>query len=90
MNSALDVTIAPLHRMLIPTDLAVELPKGTYGRIASRSGLSALHSVDVAGGVIDPDYRGNVKVLLCNQSTEEFRGTHLHSLNLGYFNKQPM
>lgn len=53
---------------LIRTGIAVELPYGTYGRIATRSSL-AVNGIEVGGGVIiDRDFRGEVMVLLRNQS----------------------
>ena len=48
------------------------IPEGNYGRIAPRSGLAAKHSIDVGAGVIDSDYRGEVKVLLFNLSDTDF------------------
>jgi len=45
--------------------LAIAVPEGTYGHIAPRSGL-ATKGITVDAGVIDPDYRGEVKVLLVN------------------------
>lgn len=54
------------------TDLQIAVPKGTYGRIAPRSGLAAVYHLDVGAGVIDPDYRGNVCVVLFNHSKEDF------------------
>jgi len=59
--------------VLVPTGWAMELPPGCYGRIAPRSGLAARNSIDVAAGVVDPDYRGEVAALLCNNSDEPFR-----------------
>lgn len=45
---------------------------GLDGRVAPRSGLAAKHSIDVGAGVIDADYRGEVKVLLFNFSDQDF------------------
>ncbi|XP_028097723.1 deoxyuridine 5'-triphosphate nucleotidohydrolase-like [Camellia sinensis] len=59
-------------RMLISTGIAMEIPYGLYGRLAPRSGLALIHGIDVGAGVIDPDYRGEVKVLLFNHNQEEF------------------
>jgi len=56
LYSALDLSILPKSRSLIPTDIAVSFPPGHYGRIAPRSGLALKKSIDVAAGVIDPDY----------------------------------
>lgn len=45
------------------------------GRIAPRSGLASKHFIDTGAGVIDADYRGEVKVLLFNHSDVDFPGT---------------
>ena len=59
-------------KALIGTGLAFAIPDGNYGRIAPRSGLAAKHMIDVGAGVIDSDYRGEVKVLLFNLSDVDF------------------
>lgn len=59
-------------KLLIDLNLLIDLPDGTYGRIAPRSGLSANHFIDVGAGVIDPDYIGSIKVLLYNFSKSDF------------------
>lgn len=43
------------------------------GRIAPRSGLASKHFIDTGAGVIDSDYRGQVKVLLFNHSDSDFQ-----------------
>jgi len=48
----------------IPTGVAVSIPAGYVGLIWPRSGLSAKHGIDVLAGVIDCDYRGEIKVVL--------------------------
>lgn len=63
------VELAPGERKLVSLGLALELPAGCYGRIASRSSL-ALRGIDVAGGVIDPDFRGEVKIILVKNGSE--------------------
>lgn len=47
--------------------------KPTDGRIAPRSGLASKNFIDTGAGVIDADYRGQVKVLLFNHSEEDFQ-----------------
>lgn len=57
----------PWSRTIIGTGIALEMPDGIYGRIASRSSF-ALKGLDVGAGVIDPDFHGEVKVLIINNS----------------------
>ncbi|QHR82561.1 deoxyuridine 5'-triphosphate nucleotidohydrolase [Brazilian porcupinepox virus 1] len=64
--SAYDYIINPSERLLIKTDVVLEIPDGCYGRIAPRSGLSLKNNIDIGGGVIDCDYRGNIGVILIN------------------------
>ena len=66
LHSTENNMIEPFSRKLISTGLRVNIPRGMYGRIAPRSSLAWKHSVDVGAGVIDNDYRGEVKVLLIN------------------------
>ena len=49
----------------ISTGVALEIPRGVYGRVAPKSGLG-LRGVDVLGGVIDSSYRGVIEVILIN------------------------
>ena len=65
-------TVPARGKVLVGTGLAFGIPEGNYGRIAPRSGLAAKHSIDVGAGVIDSDYRGEVKVLLFNLSDTDF------------------
>ena len=59
-------------RALVSTGITIVLPPGVYGRVAPRSGLAAKHCINVGAGVIDPDYTGEVKVVLFNHGTEDF------------------
>jgi len=59
-------------KALVPTDLSIAIPEGTYARIAPRSGLAWKHAIDVGAGVIDADYRGPVGVILFNHSDQDF------------------
>ena len=59
-------------RALVGTGIALSIPDGLYGRVAPRSGLAVKHCINVGAGVIDPDYTGEVKVVLFNHGTEDF------------------
>ena len=65
------VVVKPFERKIIPVGISVEIPKGYYGRIAPRSGLSIKSGIDVMGGVIDSNYRGEVGVILINLNLPE-------------------
>lgn len=65
-----DFTLAPGERLAASTGLAVAIPAGWYGRVAPRSGLAAKHGVDTLAGVVDADYRGELKVMLINLGHE--------------------
>lgn len=72
ITAAEEAQVPPRGRTLVSTGLAVALPDGCYGRIAPRSGTSSKHGIETGAGVIDADYRGEVKVLLYNHSDEAF------------------
>jgi dUTP pyrophosphatase len=65
------VTIEPGSRRLIATGISLEVPEYYYIRVAPRSGLS-VKGIDVGAGVVDSSYRGEVKVLLINNSNESY------------------
>ncbi|MBE6986683.1 MAG: dUTP diphosphatase [Ruminococcaceae bacterium] len=64
------VTIQPGHSAFIPTGLALEVPKGCAGLIYARSGMACKRGLAPANkvGVIDSDYRGEIRVVLLNHS----------------------
>ena len=70
LTSTERVTIYPGNRALVSTGIAVKLPLGVYGRVAPRSGLAVKNGIQVGAGVIDADYRGEIKVLLFNHSID--------------------
>lgn len=72
LSSATEVKVPARGKALVPTDLSIAIPEGTYARIAPRSGLAWKHSIDVGAGVIDADYRGPVGVILFNHSNIDF------------------
>ncbi|CAN6287298.1 unnamed protein product [Urochloa humidicola] len=59
-------------KALVPTDLSIAIPEGTYARIAPRSGLALKYSIDVGAGVVDADYCGPLGVILFNHSDADF------------------
>lgn len=63
---------AEVGRALVSTGLMIELPRGTVGRIAARSGLSVKCNIEVGAGWIDSDYRGMLMVELKNFSAEPY------------------
>ncbi|KAH6691645.1 deoxyuridine 5'-triphosphate nucleotidohydrolase [Plectosphaerella plurivora] len=67
-----ETTIPARGKALVDTDIAISVPVDTYGRIAPRSGLASKHFIDTGAGVIDADYRGQVKILLFNHSDTDF------------------
>lgn len=69
-----DIVLAPGARALIPTGLAIAVPEGFAALIYARSGLATKHGITLANcvGVIDSDYRGELKVGLANLSDTEY------------------
>ncbi|GLT92139.1 hypothetical protein SLE2022_099930 [Rubroshorea leprosula] len=72
LSSATDTKVPARGKALVPTDLSISIPEGTYARVAPRSGLAWKHSIDVGAGVIDADYRGPLGVILFNHSDADF------------------
>lgn len=68
------VVLKPLQRELIPTGLYIELPEGYEAQIRPRSGLAIKHGISVLNtpGTIDADYRGEIRVILVNISSEVY------------------
>ena len=69
-----NITIKPGQTSLIPTGLAIALPKGYEAQVRPRSGLAYKNSITVLNtpGTIDSDYRGEIKVILFNHGKEDF------------------
>lgn len=67
-----EVRIPAKTKAIIPTGIAVEIPMNDcYGRIAPRSGLAVKNAFDVLAGVVDIDYRGEIKVIGFNHGDVE-------------------
>ena len=73
-NISEPITLGPLQRILIPTDLYMAIPEGYELQIRSRSGLALKNGIFCLNspGTIDADYRGNVGVILANFSDTPF------------------
>lgn len=81
------IVLKPLQRALVPTGLFVEIPAGHEIQVRPRSGLAAKKGVTVlnAPGTIDADYRGEIRVILVNLSSDDFvieRGERIAQLVL--------
>ena len=74
LRSVAAATLAPGARAAVPTGVAVALPDGVAGLVTPRSGLAAEHGVTClnAPGLIDPNYRGEIRVILHNAGAEVF------------------
>jgi dUTP pyrophosphatase len=66
--AAVDVTLAPGERAVVPTGIAIALPDGYAAFVHPRSGLAARHGVTIvnAPGTVDAGYRGEIRVTLLN------------------------
>ena len=65
-------TLQPQEQKTIFIDLAITPPEGYYAQLMSKSGLAVLYELEVKAGVIDPDYTGNIGVVLKNNSQSLF------------------
>jgi dUTP pyrophosphatase len=72
LYSVENVDIMPGKRQVIGTGLSLKIPNRYYGRIAERSGLALNFGLRIGGGVIDRDYRGEVKVIIHNTTGERY------------------
>ena len=72
LTAAKDYTLGSGDRARVSTGLHVSLPARWFGRVEGRSGLAFNHGIYTFGGIIDSDYRGEIKVLLINLGSEAF------------------
>ena len=68
----INFTLQPQEQKTIFVDLAITPPEGHYTRLMPKSGLAVLYELEVKAGVIDPDYTGNIGVVLKNNSQSLF------------------
>jgi dUTP pyrophosphatase len=71
--TAVDITLAPGERGLVPTGIAIALPDGFVALVHPRSGLAARHGLSIVNtpGTVDAGYRGEIKVMLINHDPRE-------------------
>jgi dUTP pyrophosphatase len=67
------VEIGPGARAAVATGVRLQIPPGHVGLVWPRSGLAVRHGIDTMAGVVDSDYRGEVRVVLVNHGDEPFR-----------------
>jgi len=69
-----DMVLKPGERALVPTGIALELPDGYEAQIRPRSGLAIRHGITLVNspGTIDPDYRGEIGIIVINHGAEPF------------------
>ena len=66
----IDFQIQPKEQKTVFIDLAIVPPEGYYAQLMSKSGLTILYELEVKAGVIDPDFTGNIGVVLKNNSDQ--------------------
>ena len=73
LQSVEHIVLKPQERAMVATGLAIALPEGYAGFVLPRSGLAAKHGISIvnAPGLIDSNYRGELKVVLVNTDPEE-------------------
>lgn len=69
-----DIVLLPGERALIPTGIAIELPAGYEAQVRPRSGLAFKYGIALVNspGTIDPDYRGEIGVIVINLGRDTF------------------
>ncbi len=91
-NIDASIELKPFDRVLIPTGLFISIPEGYEGQIRGRSGLALKHGISLANGIgtIDSDYRGEIKIILVNISTQSYfidKGDRIAQLILSKYEK---
>ena len=73
LRSAEDAVLKPFERKLISCGIAIAIPEGYAGFVLPRSGLAAKHGISIvnAPGLIDSNYRGEIKAILVNLDPHE-------------------
>jgi dUTP pyrophosphatase len=80
LHAVLDepMQVAPGDSVVVPTGLAMAIPRGYEGQVRPRSGNARRHAVTLTNspGTVDSDFRGQVEVLLINHGREPFTINH--------------
>src|SRR5258706_150455 len=93
LYSTENISIPIGQRALIDTGVTMQLPPGTYGRIAPRSGLAWKQGITTGAGVIDRDYTGSIKTLLFNHGENPVtivKGDRVAQLIPEHYNDNPL
>jgi len=71
--TAIDITLAPGERSLVPTGISIALPDGYVALVHPRSGLAIKHGVTMVNspGTVDAGYRGELKLILINHDLRD-------------------
>jgi dUTP pyrophosphatase len=69
-----EIVLSPQKIEIIPTGITIEIPKGFFGMVCPRSGLASKHGITLINspGILDSDYRGELKLLMINHSSTPF------------------
>lgn len=68
-----DYILKPMEKKIFNTGIKMMLPKDHVGNIRDRSGLAAKHAIHSMAGIIDPNYRGEIGVVIINLGNIEFK-----------------
>jgi dUTP pyrophosphatase len=66
-----DISLFPMEQKLVRTGIQIKIPEGYVGLIRDRAGIVSKMNVHTAAGTFDPDYRGEISIMLVNFSEEE-------------------
>ncbi len=94
LRAAIDepITLAPGARTAVPTGISIALPEGWEAQIRPRSGLALNHGISMVNGpgTIDPDFRGEIRVILINLGDQPFtirRGDRIGQMVVASFDR---
>ena len=72
LHSSEDINLPAKKRVVVGTSIAVELPRNTYGKLNSRSGLAFNFGIHCFNGILDEDFNSEIKLLMSNDSDKDF------------------